>query len=397
MESYSKNSLLDEPEISFISFKTNSNVNSPMKDQISTPAPRLIDSRNNNRTQASNVQQNFASYLLHKNELFKRFSNISPIEPHQANSLHSSNDSSSSANSLKQQQQQQQRPSETPIGTQENKSVLFKSLNKSEATPQHQFQSLIAEKTSMFTNETPHSSIDGKKVRKNHFDSYLSAGCIEQANFQSSANHSNFKTLSPSKTNDDSHMTIQYENDHMIQDESCNNSRRQSSIIEFSQMDNLINWDRNFLQTPASFFNEDKATGSNYGHSESLLSFERHEMSNAEMISSSSKKSTKSPYVLEETLEFDESEESSLKYEPKKSSKSPVNNKAKSRVDQIQKQKVQPKSFKSQNLVPKTSDLSPCMQKQLKSSFENSNSKIDDSSVTQVTLLNNHNFDKTVS
>ena len=328
-ESYSKHSLMDEPEISFVSIKTNSNVNSPNKDQISTPATALVENRN----------KNFVSYLSHKTELFKRFSNISPIEQLQQ-SMRSSNESSTNK-SLKQHQHQQD-PCETPIGAKENKNILFKSLNSSEITPQH-FQSLIA--------ETTHED----KQKRQNFDSFLSTGSIEKGKIHNSQ----------SKSNDDSHMTIEFEND-----------QRHSSIIEFSQMDNLINDDRILLQTP-SYYNED---GWNCGQSESLLSFERHEKSNAEMTTSSSKKSA---YLHEETLESDEE---SLK--PIQSSKSPTCNKVKAKIELFRNHisKQQPKPFsKSHQIFPKASELSPCLQKTLKSSLENS--KIEDSS----------DFNKTVS
>lgn len=358
-ESYSKHSLLDEPEISFVSIKTNSNVNSPNKEQISTPANALIENRN----------KNFVSYLSHKTELFKRFSNISPIEQlnQESHSMRSSsNDSSLSNKSLKQQD-----PSETPIGVRENK-ILFKSLNTSETTPQH-FQSLIAEKTSIFMNS---GTEEEDKLKRKNFDSLLSAGSIEKSKIQNSINQSMFKELSPSKSNNDSQMTIEFENDNY----------RQSSIIEFSQMENLLNSDRHYLQTPS--YNEEITLGyNNYGQSESLLSFERHEKSNAEMTTTSSSKKY-SHLHDEETFEFEN--EYSVKHDPVQSSKSPTCNKLKAKVELFQNK---PKPFsKSHQIFPKTSELSPCLQKTLKSSLENSISKIEDSSVTQVTPLNN--FDK---
>jgi hypothetical protein len=283
----------------------------------------------------------------------------------------SSNDSSLSNKSLKQQDQ-----SETPIGVRENK-ILFKSLNTSETTPQH-FQSLIAEKTSIFINSRTEEE---DKLKRQNFDSLLSSGLIEKSKIQNSINQSMFKELSPSTSNNDSQMTIEFENDNY----------RQSSIIEFSQMENLLHGDRNFLQTPS--YNEEITLGynnTNYCQSESLLSFERHEKSNAEMTATSSSK--KSSHLHdEETFEFEN--EYSMKHEPVQSSKSPTCNKVKAKVELFQNK---PKPFsKSHQIFPKTSELSPCLQKTLKSSLENSISKIEDSSVTQVTPLNN--FDKIVS
>jgi hypothetical protein len=385
LESYSKNSLLDEPELSFVSVKTNSNINSPMKEPISTPA-----FTNNNKNHQTNINQNFAAYLLHKNELFKRFSNISPIEISQQQQMHSlqSSHESSSLKSLKNDP-----TAATPVTT--DGKNQFRILKK---TDMPQFLTLTAEKTSMFTNET--TSFEVSKQNKQNYESYLSTGAIEESKFHSSIiNQSNFKSLSPTKSDDDMQMTIQYDHEHIINEDSSNG--KHSSIIELSQIENLLNCDRNLLQTPASYFNEETLSfnAENHGISESLLSFERHEKSVGE--SSSTKKS---PFLIEEETLTDDSFRNGKflnKIPLIKSSKSPVGNKMKNKTDYYQNLK-QPKNFRSQQFAPKTSELSPCLQKTLKNSFENSKGynkslTIDDSSVTQVTLLNNQNFDMTVS
>ena len=351
-----------------------------MKDANSTPA---VANLNKNK---ANIQQNFATYLLHKTELFKRFSSISPIEALQVNSIHSSTDSSS----IKSIKQQNDPCTETPN--------LYKSLNRSDGTnTKTQFLTLTAEKTSMFSNETP--SLEAKQNKEN-YESYLSTGCIEQSKLQSSLiNQSNLKSLSPTNSNADMHMTIQYDHEYWFQEDT--NSRKHSSIIELSQMDNLFNYDRNLLHTPSAYNFSEETLINNYGQSESLLSFEKHEMSNAEATSSSSKKSVvASQFTHDDTLDTDDgSVKQGGARGPVKSFKSPpINNKIRAKLDYNQNiTKQQPKPFKSQQLVPKASELSPCLQKTLKNSFENSSSKISDSSVTQVTLLNNHNIDKTVS
>jgi hypothetical protein len=172
LDAYSKTSILDEPELSFVSINTQSMSASPSKEVSSTPA-----------LQQNLFRNSIKAYLTHQNELFKKFNDVSPIETNKATLNQST---AQNFTELSDENETILKKSSRLIN---NKSTEFTQLTNTN-------QNLTIMNFSLEPQTLEQSTLENSQIKLNRNDSILNSSQLDQL-INNSTNDAKNTTITP--------------------------------------------------------------------------------------------------------------------------------------------------------------------------------------------------------